>query len=157
MQEVMGGGGGERDMWRAQDRSNHRSVPRPRISGFSQMTGPISILAERWGPSLCPLRNYNGSDAAGTPQGPKGYPSSDRPRLRGFMFSSRAHPGLLPLSREGWCLLPSHPSPPTNTTSRPFLCPQGNRPSPRGSQGPRTSWLQIFKRITIKRVQNKTV
>lgn len=53
--------------------------------------------------------------------------------------------------------LPGHPSPPTNTTPRPFPCPQGNWPSPRGSQGPRTSWLQIFKRITIKTAQNKTV
>lgn len=60
---------------------NHSTVPRPRISGFSQMTGPISIVAEHWGPSLHALRNYNGSDAVGTPQGPEGYPGSDRPHF----------------------------------------------------------------------------
>lgn len=75
------------------------------------------------------------------------------------LASSLAHPCLLPLSGEGWSapLLPGHPPPPTNTTFRPFPCTQGNRASPRGSQGPRTSWLQNFKRITIKKAQNKTV
>lgn len=77
-----------------------------------------------------------------------------------LMVSSwHTSPCLLPLSREGWSglLLQGLASFPTNNTSRPIPCPQGNQPSPRGSQGPRTSWLQIFKRITIKTAQNKTV
>ena len=105
------------------------------------MMGPCSILAEYWGPSLRPLRKHH--EPSSTP----------RPRrlTPGSVSAPPAHPCPLPLSEQAGAFLPGLSSPPTNTTSRPFPCPQGNPPSPRESQGPRTSCLQIFKRITIKK------
>lgn len=94
------------------------------------MIRPFRVLAEYWGPSLCPLRKYNGPNPAGTPQGCAG---SDR---LSFMFSSLAHPCLLPLSREGWSL-----------SARPLLSPHQHHPQamplptrkpaqPKGEPGP---------------------
>ena len=102
--------------------------------------GPCSILAEYWGPSLRPLRKHH--EPSSTP-----WPRRLTP---GSVSAPPTHPCPLPLSEQAGAFLPGLSSPPTNTTSRPFPCPQGNPPSPRESQGPRTSWLQIFKRITIK-------